>query len=108
MDVNYIGDDNMFIFAALIIISIVLYLYYKVAILRTKDTLTQRYMNEKARIYLGVFLISFGINQYIFYQTRLVLFISIVFILLGIYQMYHGFKAAKHYRNEWRRLNPDG
>ncbi len=97
----------MFIFAALIIISIVLYLYFKVAILRSKDSLTQKYYNEKARTFLGIFLVSFGINQYIAIQTRFVLFISIVFILLGSYQIYHGYKAAKHYRNEWRRLHPD-
>lgn len=88
-------------------ISIVLYIYYKVAILKTKDKLTQKYFNGKARIFLGTFLIFFGINQYIAYQTRIILFISIVFILLGILQSIDGFKEAKHYRNEWKRLNPD-
>lgn len=95
----------MLIFAIIIVISIVLYIYNKVAILRTNDELTQVYFNAKARFFLGSFLTSFGINQYIAYQTRFVLFISIVFILLGSYQMIYGFKEAKHYRGEWRRLN---
>lgn len=96
----------MFIFAVLIIVSIVFFVYYKVAILRTKDGLTQRYFNAKSRVSLGVFLISFGINQYIAYQTTLVLFVSIVFVALGGYLAVYGFKESRHYKNEYRRLNP--
>ncbi|MEI3614922.1 YtpI family protein [Pseudogracilibacillus sp. SO30301A] len=97
----------MFIFAMLIMISIVLYIYYKVAILKTKDKLSQKYINAKSRIFLGTFVIFFGINQYIAYQTKLILFISIVFLFLGVIQAIDGFKEAKHYRNEWKRLNPE-
>jgi len=97
----------MFIFAAIIVISIVMYIYYKVAILKTKDNLTQKYLNAKARIFLGSFLVFFGLNQYIAYQTKFILFISIVFLLLGGLQMVDGYKEAKHYRNEWKRLHPD-
>jgi len=98
----------MLIFAFIIIISIVMYIYYKVAILRTKDGLTQKYHNAKARIFLGSFIFSFGVNQYLAYQTKLILFISLVFLILGTIQMVHGYKEAKHYRNEWKRLHPDG
>lgn len=97
----------MLIFAIIIVISVVLYIYYKVAILRTTDELTQVYFNARARFFLGSFLFSFGINQYIAYQTKFILFISIIFILLGGFQMIHSFKEARHYRNEWRRLNKD-
>lgn len=97
----------MLIFAFLIVISIVMYIYYKVAILKTKDTLMQKYQNAKARIFLGIFLISFGINQYIAYQVKFILIISIIFFILGIMQLIDGYKQAKHYRNEWRRLHPD-
>lgn len=97
----------MLIFAFFIIISIVLYIYYKVAILKTKEILIQKYYNAKARIFLGSFLIFFGINQYIAIQMKLVLIISIIFFILGIMQVVDGYKQAKHYRNEWRRLNPE-
>lgn len=97
----------MLIVAILIMVSIVLFIYYKVSILRTKDTLSQRYINAKSRISLGSFLFLYGINQYIAVQIKFVLFISIVFILLGAYQAYDGFKEAKHYRKEWKRLNPE-
>lgn len=98
--------DFLFIFPIIIVLSIVLYVYYKVAILKTKDKLTQAYFNAKSRICLGSFVCFFGANQYIFYLTRLSLFIGIVFIILGGMQMYVGFKEAKHYRKEWKRLNP--
>lgn len=97
----------MFIFAAIIVLSIVMYIYYKVAILKTKEIITQKYYNAMARIFLGTFLISFAINQYLAAQIKVVLLISIVFIVLGIIQIVAGFKRAKHYRNEWRRLNPE-
>lgn len=95
----------MIFFAILIVISVVLYIYYKVAILRTKDSLTQKYFNAKSRIFLGTFLISIGINQYLANQIKFVLIISIIFLLLGGYQAIYGFNEAKHYRKEWKRLH---
>ncbi|MEN2765572.1 YtpI family protein [Ornithinibacillus xuwenensis] len=96
----------MIIFPIVIVLSIVLYLYYKVAILKTRDGLTQAYFNAKARICLGIFILSFGINQYIFYQTKVSLFIGMLFVILGILQLIRGVRETKHYRNEWKRLNP--
>lgn len=96
----------MILFAILIMISIVLYIYYKVSILRTKDPLTQVYFNAKARICLGSFIFFFGINQYLLYGTKISLFIGILFLALAILQINRGLKEAKHYRNEWKRLNP--
>ncbi len=98
--------DFMVIFPIIIVLSAVMYIYYKVAILRTKDGLTQSYFNAKSRICLGLFLFTFGINQYVFYQTKISLFIGILFILLGGMQLVRGTRETKHYRNEWKRLNP--
>jgi uncharacterized membrane protein len=97
----------MIILPILIVLSLVLYVYYKVAILKSKDGLTQHYFNARSKICLGSFVFCFGINQYFFYLTRISLFIGIIFIFLGMYQMYDGFKRNKHYRNEWKRLNPN-
>jgi hypothetical protein len=96
----------MVIFPIVIVLSAVMYLYYKVAILKTKDGLTQRYFNAKSRICLGLFLLAFGINQYVFYQTKISLLIGILFILLGMVHLIRGSRETKHYRNEWKRLNP--
>ncbi|WP_284139828.1 MULTISPECIES: YtpI family protein [unclassified Virgibacillus] len=93
------------IFPIIIVISLVLYVYYKVAILKTKDGLNQAYFNAKSRICLGSFIFFFGINQYIFYGTKFSLFIGIVFLILGGLQLYTGWQETKHYRKEWQRLN---
>lgn len=97
----------MVIFPIIIVISAVLYVYYKVAIVKSKDSLTQHYFNARSKICLGAFIFFFGVNQYVFYQTQLSLIIGIIFVLLGGYQMVDGFKQSKHYRSEWKRLNPN-
>lgn len=94
------------IFPIVIVLSAVMYIYYKVAILKTKDGLTQAYFNAKSRICLGLFMTVFGINQYVFYQTRISLFIGIIFIVIGIMQLVRGIKETRHYQNEYKRLNP--
>ncbi|CDQ39322.1 MULTISPECIES: YtpI family protein [Virgibacillus] len=96
----------MIIFSILIVLSLVLYVYYKVAIVKSNDGLTQAYFNGKSRICLGTLVVSFTINQYILYQTRIALFIGIILIIVGIPQIYRGIKEVKHYRKEWKRLNP--
>lgn len=96
----------MIIFPIIIIVSIVFYVYYKVAIVKTRDELNQLYFNARARICLGSFIFFFAINQYLFYKTQLSLLIGIVFLLLGGFYMVRGFKESLHYRREWKRLNP--
>ncbi|ASN05006.1 YtpI family protein [Virgibacillus necropolis] len=95
----------MIIFPILITLSLVFYVYYKVAILKSDDNLTQAYLNAKSRICLGSFILFFAINQYIFYQTRISLFVGIAFLILGVMQLSRGIKEAGHYKNEWKRLN---
>lgn len=97
--------DEMIIFPIIIMISIVLYIYYKVAILRTKDRLTQVYFNAKSRVCLGSFILFFGVNQYLFYESKLSLFVGIAFLILGSMQINRGIKEVKHYRKEGQRLN---
>ncbi|MBH0230142.1 YtpI family protein [Halobacillus yeomjeoni] len=94
----------MFILPLFIVISLVLYIYYKVMIIRTKDPLTQDYLNSKSKVFLGSFIFFFGINQYVFYQTKLSLFIGLLFLVLGIFQAQSGWKASKHYRKEYQKL----
>ena len=101
-------DDMGVIFPILIVVSLVLYIYYKVAILKTKDGLTQKYFNGRSHSCLGIFIFAFGINQYLFYETKISLFIGIIFLLIGGAQTIHGFKVSKHYQNEWKRLHPEG
>ena len=97
----------MVIFPIIIILSAVFYIYYKVAILKEKSTLTQKYYNGRAKSCLGAFMIAFAINQYTLYLTKLSLFIGAVIFILGLMQLIRGFKEARHYQKEWRRLHPE-
>ncbi len=93
----------MIIFPVLILVSLVLYIYYKVMIFRSNDPLTQEYLNSKSKIFLGSFILFFGINQYVFYQTKLSLFVGIVFVLIGVFQAQLGWKASRHYQAEYQK-----
>lgn len=93
----------MVIFPILIIVSFMMYVYYKVMIIRDKDPLTQEIKNAKARISLGIFMSVFGINQYLFYETTLALFIAIIFLLFGGLQLFDGYKRYVHYKGEYKK-----
>ncbi|WP_058307110.1 YtpI family protein [Gracilibacillus massiliensis] len=93
----------MVIFPVVIVLSFIIYLYYKVMITRDHDPLTQEIKNAKARIALGTFISFFGINQYLFYETQLALFIALLFLFIGIIQGYGGFKRFNHYKHEFNK-----
>ncbi|MCF3943346.1 YtpI family protein [Oceanobacillus alkalisoli] len=96
----------MIIFTIGIVISIVLYVYYKVAIVKSKDILTQKYFNGRSRLCLGAFILLFAINQYFFYESVISIFIGIIFALLGGMQIIRGYNESRHYKKEYRRLHP--
>ncbi|WP_208592249.1 YtpI family protein [Gracilibacillus suaedae] len=93
----------MVIFPIMIILSFMMYIYYKVMIIRDRDPLMQEIKNAKARIALGIFISVFGVNQYLFYQTQLALFITLVFLFFGIVQGYGGIKRLSHYKEEYQK-----
>ena len=95
----------MIIFPIVIMASIIMYIYYKVAILRSKDSLIQVYTNAKARMALGIFILFFGVNQYLFYLTSFAIIVALIFAILGVMQFMRGYREAKHYKGEWRRLH---
>ncbi|WP_186578387.1 YtpI family protein [Aquibacillus kalidii] len=93
----------MIVFPIVIIISIVMWVYYKVSITKSTDQLYQVYQNAKGRVCLGVFLIFFWINQYLYYQTSISLYIAIAFLILGGIQLYSGYKRTIHYAQELKK-----
>ncbi|MFD2639855.1 YtpI family protein [Piscibacillus salipiscarius] len=93
------------ILITLFIVSIILYIYFKVKITKSKDPLYMHITNAKARITLGIFVSTFFMNQYYYYQTRLALFITILFLILGIAQIVYGYKLYKHYKGEMDKVN---
>ncbi|WP_188206415.1 YtpI family protein [Alkalibacillus aidingensis] len=90
----------MLILISIFVVSFILYIYFKVRITNYKNPLYIYYTNGKARIALGLFISTFGMNQYLYYLSQLALFICIAFLALGIAQIVYGYKIYKHYRGE--------
>lgn len=80
----------------LIVVSAVFYLFYKVKYFQTKAPLEKKWISTKGNIAIGVFLVSFGINQIII-TTAVALIVGTIFIILGFANVYFGYKAYKHY-----------
>lgn len=95
----------MFILPVIVIVSIVFYIYYKVAILKTKEVIMQLYYNGRARMALGTFILTSGITLYVFYQSKLSIFIALIFTLLGALQFIRGFNESRHYQKEYRKIH---
>jgi succinate-acetate transporter protein len=81
----------------ILIIAISFYLFYKVKEYRTKAPYEKRWIKTKANIALGVFLAVFGVNQLVTFRSTVELLISIVFLLLGLVNIWFGYKAYQHY-----------
>ncbi|MCT8137387.1 YtpI family protein [Anaerobacillus sp. CMMVII] len=80
----------------LIVVSAVFYLFYKVKYFQTKSPIEKKWISTKGNIAIGIFLISFGLNQIVI-TTTVALIIGTIFILLGTANVYFGYKAYKHY-----------
>lgn len=85
------------ILVALIVITFVWYFYFKTKQFRTPLPIRKKWFGAKASVCLGAFLLFFGINFIIIYQSSVTYVVAGLFILLGGYFTYHNVKVAKHY-----------
>ncbi|MET3575941.1 YtpI family protein [Bhargavaea ullalensis] len=93
---------------ALIVFSVVGYLYFKTKQFRTTLTAERQYFSSSASIALGALLVSFGINQIYLFRGTATYIVSAIFILFGLYVLVFNLKARRHYAGfleEERRLN---
>lgn len=88
-----------FICVVLIIFSLMFYLYNKTRQLRTPTALEIRhkYYKAKANIWLGAFILTFGVNQIILFSGFVTYAIAGIFIVLGALVIYDNYKRSKHY-----------
>ena len=80
-----------------IIVSFVWYLYFKTKQIRTYLPIRKKWFAARSSVCLGAFIALFGLNFLYIYQSSITVVVSIIFIVLGGYFMYHNIKAAKHY-----------
>ena len=85
------------IFAVLIIISLVFYLFYKVKSIRSHFPMEKKWISGKSSIALGAFVAFFGINQLFLFQSTVTYIVAVVFILIGGISLVGGYKIYKFY-----------
>ena len=80
-----------------IIFSLSFYLYFKTKYFRTKRPMEKQWTSAKSSIALGAFVLLFGINQYVIYQSTLSLVIGLLFIAVGGGSIWAGIRAYQYY-----------
>ncbi|WP_210364935.1 YtpI family protein [Bacillus sp. REN3] len=85
------------ILAALIVISFVFYIYYKVKYVRSRRPAERKWLSAKSSIALGLFVALFGVNQLFLFHTTVTYIVASIFIIIGSMSAWAGFKAYKYF-----------
>ncbi|RSK28146.1 hypothetical protein EJF36_15355 [Bacillus sp. HMF5848] len=80
-----------------IVLSFVMYLFYKTKQFRTQKPMERKWISGKASIALGVFVLVFGLNTFFIYQSGVSYFIGSMFILIGGLSAVNGYKVYKYF-----------
>ncbi len=81
----------------LIIVSLSFYAYLKIKYFRVKEPMHRNWISAKSSIALGVFIVSFALNQMIAVPGTITLIIGIILLLVGGGSIWAGVKAYKYY-----------
>ncbi|MBB5172735.1 YtpI family protein [Texcoconibacillus texcoconensis] len=85
------------IFTTVIIASLVLFAYYKIKQIRTKQPMSRQWQSTKGNIAVGVFLTAFGLDQIIYRQTTVAYIVGFSFIALGLVNLILGYRLYRYY-----------
>lgn len=81
-----------------IVATFILFVVFKVRKIRTIRDVRGAYYNSIARIWLGLFLVVFGLNTMLQFNTLVAYIIGGIFVLLGGYQVFYFNKARKYFK----------
>ncbi|MBO9130626.1 YtpI family protein [Bacillus sp. 165] len=88
----------MLVLVSLILISLILYVFYKAKYFRTHRPMEKGWVAGKSSMALGAFIGFYGLNQLAAYSSSKVsLFVGIVFLLFGALHVYKGIRQYKHF-----------
>ncbi|MFC4618265.1 YtpI family protein [Camelliibacillus cellulosilyticus] len=88
-------------FIILIVLSFILFLFYRIKAFRINQPYRKKWTITKAKICLGVFLIVFGGNWLFVHPSTITAVICGIFILYGIFIVIY---SIKEYRFYWPRM----
>ncbi|CAD2075114.1 YtpI family protein [Phocicoccus pinnipedialis] len=83
----------------LLILSFLIFLIYKVLQVRTRRDVRKAYYNAMSRMWFGLFMVIFGINSMIQFNTVVSYIIGGIFILFGGFNAWHFNKARKYFKD---------
>lgn len=85
----------IFVFA--IIISFVIYFYFKTKQFRSPLPITKNWYKSKANVSFGVFILVFGVNQAYLFPGIYTFIIVAILVVLGILVITENIKKTRHY-----------
>ncbi|MDM5156781.1 YtpI family protein [Bacillus sp. DX1.1] len=80
-----------------IIISFMLYLFYKTKYFRTNRPMEKGWLSGKSAMALGLFVALFGVNQFFLDASTVRIVVGILFIAFGGASIFNGFRQYKHF-----------
>lgn len=84
------------IFVFFIVVSFIVYFYFKTKQFRSQLPIRKKWYKAKANVALGVFIIAFGLNATIIYPTVIGYGVSAVFFIFGIALAINNYKRVRH------------
>ncbi|MFJ8458060.1 YtpI family protein [Lysinibacillus xylanilyticus] len=85
----------IFVFA--IIISFVIYFYFKTKQFRSPLPIAKNWYKSKANVSFGVFILVFGVNQAYLFPGIYTFIIVAILVVLGILVITENIKKTRHY-----------
>ncbi|MFJ7950300.1 YtpI family protein [Lysinibacillus sp. NPDC096418] len=85
----------IFVFA--IIISFVVYFYFKTKQFRSKLPIAKNWYKCKANLGLGAFIVLFALNQAYLFPDVYTFIIAAILVILGIFVIVENSKKVRHY-----------
>ncbi|GAB6428462.1 MULTISPECIES: YtpI family protein [Bacillus] len=80
-----------------IIVSFMLYLFYKTKYFRTNRPMEKGWLSGKSAMALGSFVLFFGINQFFLELSTARIIVGVLFVLFGSASVFNGFRQYKHF-----------
>lgn len=80
-----------------IIITFMLYLFYKTKYFRTNRSMEKRWLAGKSAIALGLFVALFGVNQFFLEISTTRIIVGVLFAIIGGASIYNGIRQYKHF-----------
>ncbi|WP_157812132.1 YtpI family protein [Alteribacter populi] len=79
-------------FPIVIVVSLILFVYYKVQQVKATGLMEKRWYGAKGSIAVGIFIAIFGLNAMINFGTSIATFVGVIFIIYGGINVFFGIK----------------